>query len=69
MDEPVKNFDATSSNNSDPLYCIVCEQKIPDGNWFARIPIGERRVAMCRPRCAELFIEHRAQCLARLERS
>jgi hypothetical protein len=52
-----RNYDA--AGGSLPLNCIVCDRVIPDGNWFARIKLGQSRVAMCRPRCVEVFLDDR----------
>jgi hypothetical protein len=52
------NFDAAKADGS-ALNCIVCGKEIPDGAWFARIKVGDERVVLCRPRCAEIFAEHR----------
>ena len=53
----MKNFNANAPDGA-PLCCIVCEKEIPGGNWFARVKLGNGRVALCRPRCVELFAEH-----------
>jgi len=52
------NFDAVRTDGA-PLYCVVCEKEIRDGLWFARIRLGHGRVAMCRPRCVEVFLQDR----------
>jgi len=36
--------------------CFFCGKKIADGQWFARLPHGERRVIFCRPQCVEAFL-------------
>jgi len=51
-----KNFDATKEGAF--LNCFQCGKDIPDGEWFARIRMGDRRVAFCRPRCVEAFLDH-----------
>jgi hypothetical protein len=56
-----KNYDA-AGGSSLPLHCIVCDRVISDGNWFARIKLGQGRVAMCRPRCVEDFLDNREAC-------
>lgn len=58
----MKNFDATRSDLV-PLYCYYCGRLIVDGNWFARIKLGDGRVALCRPGCVELFLEHPEHCV------
>ena len=57
----MKNYDATKTDGT-PLYCICCDREIPGGNWFARLLIGEIRVAVCRPLCMEKFLENRDAC-------
>jgi hypothetical protein len=64
----MKHFDA-SGNNGAPLNCIVCEREIRDGNWFARIKVGEHRVALCRPRCVEAFLDDPERCAWRFHTS
>ena len=59
-----KNFDANSRDGA-PLCCVVCEREIPGGNWFARVKLGNGRVALCRPRCTELFAEDPERFVAR----
>jgi len=61
----MKNFDA-GSDGVLPLYCFTCEKEIPGGIWFARIPLENCRVAFCRPRCVELFLDHREKMSAKL---
>jgi hypothetical protein len=53
-----KNFDASRTDGS-PLFCLVCENEIRDGHWFARLPMEPGQVAMCRPRCMEVFLQDR----------
>lgn len=48
------NFDATRADRD--LRCYTCEKPISDATWFARIKLGDHRVAFCRPRCLELFL-------------
>jgi hypothetical protein len=57
----MKHFDATRSNEA-PLHCYYCGRPIVDGNWFARIKLGEGRIAICRPDCIELFLETPDRC-------
>lgn len=57
----MKNFDATRSNDA-PLHCYYCGRAIADGNWFARVKLGDGRVALCRPVCVELFLEYPDRC-------
>lgn len=64
----MKNFDA-SEETSTPLHCLVCEREIPDGNWFARIKLGNRRVAFCRPWCIETYLDGPERYVWRLETS
>lgn len=52
------NYDAASQNGA-PLRCVVCDDEIPNGNWFARIKLGNGRVACCRPFCVEKFLRDR----------
>ena len=47
----------TTCSNEAPLHCYYCDRAIVDGNWFARVKLGEGRVALCRPVCVELFLE------------
>jgi len=61
-----KNFDA-SSDNSVLLNCLVCERRIRDGNWFARLKLGDRRAAFCKPQCVETFLDHRERYAHRIE--
>ena len=61
----MKNYDATKTDGI-PLYCIFCEREIPGGNWFARLPLGDSRVAVCRPGCAEKFLENREACARKI---
>jgi hypothetical protein len=58
------NFDATKPNG---VCCLVCEHEIANGNWFARIRVGNQRVAFCRPRCTEKFLDERERYAARVE--
>ena len=58
MENLVKNFDAMNPSGG-PLNCIVCEREISGGNWFARIKLGDIRVALCRPWCVEKFLDDR----------
>ena len=51
-----KNADATREGAS--LNCFECGHEIPGGAWFARIRLGNRRVAFCRPWCVEAFLDH-----------
>ena len=51
-----KNFDATREGVS--LNCFHCGKDIPAGEWFARIRLGNQRVAFCRPRCVEVFLDY-----------
>jgi hypothetical protein len=51
-----KNFDATTEGAS--LNCFECGKEILGGAWFARIQLGNRRIAFCRPRCVEAFLDH-----------
>ena len=51
-----KNFDATGEDAS--LNCFECGKEMPGGAWFARIRLGNQRVAFCRPRCVETFLDH-----------
>jgi len=51
-----KNFDATREGVA--LNCFQCGKDIPAGEWFARIRLGNQRVAFCRPRCVEAFLDH-----------
>ena len=57
----MKNFDATRSNDA-PLHCYYCGRAIAGGNWFARVKLGDGRVALCRPVCVELFLEYPDRC-------
>jgi hypothetical protein len=57
----MKNFDATRSNDA-PLHCYYCGRAIADGNWFARVRLGDGRVALCRPVCVERLLDHPDQC-------
>ena len=57
----MKNFDATRPNDA-PLHCYYCGRVIAGGNWFARIKLGGGSVALCRPSCVELFLEHPDHC-------
>jgi hypothetical protein len=61
----MKNYDASKTDGT-PLYCIMCEREIPDRNWFARIPLGDCRVAVCRPACAEMFLDNREACAQKI---
>jgi hypothetical protein len=51
-----KNFDATTEGVS--LNCFECGKEILGGAWFARIQLGNRRIAFCRPGCVEAFLDH-----------
>ena len=55
------NFDATQAH-AGPLNCYSCGRVIPDGNWFARIRLGEGRVGLCGPGCVESFLEYPDRC-------
>ena len=57
----MRNFDATGSDVA-ALHCYHCGRVIADGNWFARVKLGNRRVAMCCPRCFESFLDHPERC-------
>jgi hypothetical protein len=61
----MKNFDA-NTRDGHPLHCLVCEKEIPGGNWFARIKLGAHRVAMCKPRCMEIYCDQPDFFAARL---
>jgi len=37
------------------VQCVVCENGIKGGKWFARIKHGEWMVALCCPLCTETF--------------
>jgi hypothetical protein len=50
------NFDATREGAS--LNCYACGKEIPGGAWFARVRLGNQRIAFCRPRCVETFLDH-----------
>ena len=52
----MKNFDANQDTGG-PLHCVACEREIPDGTWFARIKVGDHRVALCGPRCVERLLD------------
>ena len=52
----MKNFEASGANGT-PLYCLVCEREIPHQDWFARIRLGKHRLAVCRPCCAERYLD------------
>src|ERR1700743_2441763 len=52
-----RNFDA-AREGAPLLNCFECEREIPGGAWFARIRLGNQRVAFCRPRCVEAFLDH-----------
>ena len=47
-------FDATRVDRG--FRCYLCEKMIVDGDWFARIKMGDARVAFCSPRCLEKFL-------------
>jgi len=51
-----KSFDATRDGAS--LNCFECGNEILGGAWFARIQLGNQRIAFCRPRCVEAFLDH-----------
>lgn len=57
----MNNYDATRTDGA-PLNCIQCDREIPAGNWFARLKLGEGRVAACRPACVENFLDNRQFC-------
>ena len=61
----MKNYDATRTDGA-PLNCIQCDREIPGGNWFARMKLGEGRVAACCPGCVEKFLENRPACAAKI---
>jgi hypothetical protein len=46
--------------------CIVCGKPILDGNWFARFPLGDEWVTVCRPYCLEKFLDDKADSAAKL---
>ena len=58
----MNNFDAARTDGQ-PLQCYYCGREIKDGHWFARIKVGNLRVGLCRPRCLELFLSARSQCV------
>src|SRR6185312_4074440 len=62
----MKNFDA-SDDGILPLHCFTCERAIPHGVWFARILLGDRRIAFCRPHCVEVFLDHQDEMTAKLD--
>ena len=51
-----ENFDAAREVAS--LNCFECGKEILGGAWFARIRLGDQRVAFCRPGCVEAFLDH-----------
>ena len=53
----MRNFDATGANEA-ALLCYDCGRVIVDGNWFARVKLGHRRIAMCCPTCVVRYLEH-----------
>ena len=46
--------------------CVVCERTIPDGAWFARFPLGDHWVAVCRPYCLEKFLDAKSDYTANI---
>ena len=64
----MKNFEANEETPT-PLCCLMCEREIPDRNWFARIKLGNRRVAFCRPWCMEVYLDSPEKYTLRLESS
>lgn len=54
----MKNFDAARLEGA-PLNCYYCGREIPGGIWWARLKVGDQRVALCRPECVESFLADR----------
>ena len=61
----MKNYDASKTDGS-PLHCLWCEREIPGANWFARIRLGDWRVALCSPQCVEKFLANREDCARKI---
>jgi hypothetical protein len=62
----MKNFDA-SDDSAASVLCIVCENRITGGRWFARINSGGRLVALCCPLCQETFMRNPFPYVRRME--
>jgi hypothetical protein len=60
-----QNFYADNKDGKTPC-CVVCERLIPDGAWFARLPLGDHWVAVCRPYCLEVFLDAKPECTAKI---
>jgi hypothetical protein len=41
-----------------PVRCLVCDKLLSEGSWFARIRLGDGRVAFCRPQCLEKYVDN-----------
>jgi len=58
------DFRGTSSSY---VQCVVCENAIKGGKWFARIKHGDWMVALCCPLCTEAFETNPQAYIRRIE--
>jgi len=48
-------------NGDESSRCFLCERNIVDGQWFARVKVGGRRVLFCQPQCVESFLKNSSE--------